>query len=76
MCRKISASVDGGRAEVLECTDPGARTPIGASGNFVSYSNVIVSTVARVSTNSYYKDDIRKGLQIITLSQTSAFPFS
>ena len=23
----------GGRAEVLACADPGARTPIGASGN-------------------------------------------
>ena len=33
MCRKISASVAGGRAEGLECADPGARTPIGASGN-------------------------------------------
>ena len=28
--RKISASVDG--AEGLACPDPGARTPIGASG--------------------------------------------
>ena len=25
----------GGRAEGLACADPGARTPIGASGNFV-----------------------------------------
>ena len=25
----------GGRAEGLTCTDPGARTPIGASGNSV-----------------------------------------
>jgi hypothetical protein len=24
----------GGRAEGLACADPGARTPIGASGNF------------------------------------------
>ena len=24
----------GGRAEVQACTDPGARTPIGVSGNF------------------------------------------
>ena len=30
---KISAHVDGGRAEGLACTDPGARTPIGVSGN-------------------------------------------
>ena len=26
----------GGRAEGLACEDPGARTPIGASGNFLS----------------------------------------
>ena len=26
----------GGRAEGLACADPGARTPIGASGNFIS----------------------------------------
>ena len=26
----------GGRAEGLACTDPGARTPIGASGNLLS----------------------------------------
>ena len=26
----------GGRAEGLACADPGARTPIGASGNFFS----------------------------------------
>ena len=34
MCaRKFLASVDGGRAEGLACADPGARTPISASGN-------------------------------------------
>ena len=27
----------GGRAEGLACADPGARTPIGASGNLVCY---------------------------------------
>ena len=27
----------GGRAEGLACADPGARTPIGASGNFLSF---------------------------------------
>ena len=27
----------GDRAEGLACADPGARTPIGASGNFASY---------------------------------------
>ena len=25
----------GGRAEVLACADPGGRTPIGVSGNFL-----------------------------------------
>ena len=28
----------GGQGEGLACADPGARTPIGASGNFTSYS--------------------------------------
>jgi hypothetical protein len=26
----------GGRAEGLACADPGARTPIGASGNYIN----------------------------------------
>ena len=38
MCWKISDSVDGGRAEGLACLDPGARTPIGDSGNLVYFS--------------------------------------
>ena len=42
MRRKISASVDGGRAEGLACADPGARTPIGGSVNsFSSLSGVL-----------------------------------
>ena len=28
----------GGRAEGLACADPGARTPIGVSGNFLDFS--------------------------------------
>jgi hypothetical protein len=31
---KFSLVSMGGRAEGLACADPGARTPIGASGNF------------------------------------------
>jgi hypothetical protein len=42
---KISASVDEGRADGLVCADPGARTPIGASGNFCSSSCYIVTTI-------------------------------
>ena len=35
MCaRKFPLVSMGGRAEGLVCADPGARTPIGASGNF------------------------------------------
>ena len=34
---EISASVDGGRAEGLACADPGARTPISASGNLLKH---------------------------------------
>ena len=33
----------GGRAEGLACADPGARTPIGASGNFVISFNVCIN---------------------------------
>ena len=35
MLRHISSGVDGGGAECLGCADPGARTPIGASGNSI-----------------------------------------
>jgi hypothetical protein len=36
MCgRKCPLVLTGGRAEGLACADPGARTPIGASGNFL-----------------------------------------
>ena len=34
----------GGRAEGLACADPGARTPIGASGNF-AYINLLTLVV-------------------------------
>ena len=38
MCaRKFPLVSMGGRAEGLVCADPGARTPIGASGNFLSF---------------------------------------
>ena len=33
----------GGRAEGLACADPGARTPIGASGNYQNWSTKILS---------------------------------
>jgi hypothetical protein len=35
----------GGRAEGLACADPGARTPIGASGNYIYcyyFSNISI----------------------------------
>ena len=35
----------GGRAEGLTCTDPGARTPIGVSGNFPLRAVVAVAAV-------------------------------
>ena len=34
---KFALVLMGGRAEGLACTDPGARTPIGVSGNFSYY---------------------------------------
>ena len=33
--RKFTLMLRGGRAEGLACADPGARTPIGVSGNFL-----------------------------------------
>ena len=33
----------GGRAEGLACADPGARTPIGASGNFLIFFLLLLS---------------------------------
>ena len=39
MCAgKIPLVSMGGRAEVIACADPGARTPIGASGNVHQFS--------------------------------------
>ena len=35
---KFSLVSMGGRAEGLACADPGARTPIGSSGNYISIS--------------------------------------
>jgi hypothetical protein len=36
MCaRKLPLVLIGGRVECLECADPEARTPIGASGNYL-----------------------------------------
>jgi hypothetical protein len=34
----------GGRAEGLKCADPGARTPIGASGDFSFFSCFLLTT--------------------------------
>jgi hypothetical protein len=44
----------GGRAEGLACADPGARTPIDASGNFILLVNVHVGgwRLIEITTNS------------------------
>ena len=34
----------GGRAEGLACADPGARTPIGVSGNYITFDNIALQT--------------------------------
>ena len=34
---KFPLMLMGGQAEGLVCADPGARTPIGVSGNYISY---------------------------------------
>jgi hypothetical protein len=40
----------GGRAEGLACADPGARTPIGASGNFHLFSFLVLLVTAVAKT--------------------------
>jgi hypothetical protein len=37
----------GGRVEGIACADPGARTPIGASGNFSSSLHTVVQIPRR-----------------------------
>ena len=49
-CAEIfSLMTMGGRAEGLACADPGARTPIGASGNFFFFFffSFLVAAVAK-----------------------------
>ena len=51
MCAgKFSLVPMGGRAEGLACADPGARTPIGASGNSLSLQP---SQFQKVTTNEH-----------------------
>ena len=46
MCaRKFPLVLMGGGAEGLACADPGARTPIGASGNCDFFTVLIISKV-------------------------------
>ena len=47
---KFSLMSMGGRAEGLACADPGARTPIGTSGNFGHYNQSKVE-ILNVVTN-------------------------
>ena len=37
----------GGQGEGLACADPGARTPIGVSGNLFSFLLLLLATVAK-----------------------------
>ena len=46
MRQKFPLVLMGGRAEGLACADPGARTPIGASGNWSKRLVVILQTSA------------------------------
>ena len=49
MCAGKFPLVHGGRAEGLACADPGARTPIGASGNYLSFPRQIYKLLMRPS---------------------------
>ena len=42
----------GGRAEGLACADPGARTPIGVSGNFPRAINILLNNGKNIIANS------------------------
>ena len=42
--RKFLLVPMGGRAKGLACTDPGARTPIGASGHFFNSFKLLLVT--------------------------------
>ena len=47
----------GGRAEGLACADPGARTPIGARGNFITGDSLfLVSYPIIVDKAGYWCD--------------------
>ena len=46
----------GGRAEALACADPGARTPIGASGNL---SNVVFRGESRGNGQQLTRNQIK-----------------
>ena len=45
----------GGRAEGLACADPGARTPIGASGNFGPSEVRALPSAAGINAGGHYK---------------------
>ena len=44
----------GGRVEGLACADPGARTPIGGSGNYTTF--YLLSTLVWVKINPRHAD--------------------
>jgi hypothetical protein len=50
MCaREFPLMLMGGRVEGLACADPGARTPIGASGNFGTFLDGLLTNINKDS---------------------------
>jgi hypothetical protein len=67
-------SVDGGQAEGLMCADPGARTPIGASGNYyISLFLFYHKTLWTSQRFSFLLTKQNKYIQLPTLDKISLF---
>ena len=66
----------GGRAEGLMCTDPGARTPIGVSGNFPLFVLVLEKLFYKWPhevKNYFPKYEVSKKLQSLDPRRNEAF---
>jgi hypothetical protein len=65
----------GGRAEGLACADPGAKTPIGASGNFIYYHSTISLNTKKMIQRAVRKNYTRLNYENL-FSHHIIFPFT
>ena len=54
--RKCSLMLMGGRAEGLACADPGARTPIGVSGNYIDFTVIFSNHICCSCINRHHNN--------------------